>query len=98
MNTRHTPFSPIPVLGESAHMFAVPDGIPADIAINQASAQLNAGVKTLFYALNDQRATPESAALWTAFYALEGAAALVEALVLGVEQSTRNSAAQEASA
>jgi hypothetical protein len=79
-------------------MFAVPEGIPADIAINQASAQLSAGVEALRVALCDQGVTPETASLWAAFYTLEGAAALVDALTLSVQQSTPDAAAQEVSA
>ncbi len=80
MSTRHAPFSPILVLGESAHMFAVPEGVRADIAIYHASVRLSAGVEALRVALCGQEETSESASLWSAFYTLEGAAALVEAL------------------
>jgi hypothetical protein len=85
MNTRYTPFSPIPALGQDAYLFAVPEGVRADFVMSRASAQLNAGVEALRYALCDQRVTPESASLWTALYALEGAAALIEALAMSVD-------------
>jgi hypothetical protein len=87
MCTAHTPFSSIPALGEGVHLFAVQEGVRADFAIQMAGAQLNAGLNALRYALCDQAHTEESASLWSAFYCIEGAAALVDALNLSVENA-----------
>jgi hypothetical protein len=85
MCTAHTPFSSIPVLGEGVNLFAVQEGVRADFAIQMAGAQLNAGLNAMRDALCDQAYTPESASLWSAFYCIEGAAAVVGALALTVE-------------
>lgn len=90
-NTLHTrvhPYSPLSGLGEGAHQFAALEGIPADLAIENASAMLNAGVSALRYALQDQSSTPQTASLWSAFYALEAGIAIVNALTFAIEEGT----------
>ena len=85
MCTAHTPFSSISTLGEDVHLFAVQEGVRADFAIQMAGAQLNAGLNAMRVALCDQAYTPESDSLWSAFYCIEGAAAVISALTLTVE-------------
>lgn len=95
MPFRHTPFSPIPALGQDAYLFAVPEGVRADFVMSRASAQLNAGVEALRYTRCDRQATPESVSLWSALYALEGAAALIKALVR-IKRALRDHASRPA--
>lgn len=88
MYTNQTEFSPIPALSETAHIYSVNAGVRADFAIQQASVQLSTGLDALRYALCAQQSTAMDPVLWSALFTLEGAAAIVDALAVGIEGAT----------
>ena len=85
MQTRYIPFCPTTSSDDSAHLFAVREGISVEAAIEQAGAMLDAGLETMRSLLVDM--DRNSMPLWSAFYNFEAVHALLESVVLAVGDS-----------
>jgi hypothetical protein len=88
MKTEATPFYDVPVVADDAFVFEVRAGIPADLALDLATGQLDAAIRTIHEAADSLGKRPEASLIYTALYTLEQALALCYSISRSVMRST----------
>lgn len=88
MKTEATPFYNVPVVADDAFVFEVRAGIPADLALDLATCQLDAAIITIRDAAESLGKRPETGPLYAALYTLEQAYALCNSISRSVMRST----------
>ena len=95
MKTEATPFYDVPVVADDAFVFEVRAGIPADLALDLATGQLDAAIRTIHEAAASLGKRPEASLICTALYTLEQALALCYSINRSVMRSTDDQSEDE---
>ena len=94
MKTEATPFYDVPVVADDAFVFEVRAGIPADLALDLATCQLDAAILTIREAAGSLGKRSETGPLYAALYTLEQAYALCNSISRSVMRSTDEQAGE----
>lgn len=87
MESRHTPFSSLPTVGQEHHLFSVNPGTPVSFVLETASCMLNNARETLRLATIDLPPGDGSAQACSAFYVIEQVAGLLESVQLAIPET-----------